>query len=150
MASFTVFSSLIANLDRDSWTFPWIWIFCFRFSFLYSFSFFLFCLWLKNPFSLKLWVVCLIILGCLLFLVPPTRRTTGWTFCTYFMNSPSLSSALLAIVKIILSPSLWFVSSIPSFWRPVTTTHNLREYWSDINIETILNWRFLQQQVLLS
>ena len=78
------FSSSIWNLDRDPWTWIWLFFFCF-FCFIFSFSFpFVILLMLqKNLFS-KMWVVNVIILGCLPFFVPPTR----WTLSKCFMNFP--------------------------------------------------------------
>ena len=55
-------SSSVRNPDRDGWTFSWIRLFCFGFCFLFSISFFLFCLSFKKTFSLKVWMMNLIIL----------------------------------------------------------------------------------------
>ena len=126
MASFAFFSSSIRNLERDGWTFSWILLFIFGFCFLFSVSFFLFCLCFEKTFSLKLWVVNLIILDGLSFFMLPT----GWTLSMCFMNSPSSSLASLVIAKMALLLSSSFISSFLGFWRPVTIMHNLQEYWS--------------------
>ena len=122
MASFTFFSSSIRNLDSDGWTFSWILLFNFGFCFLFSVSLFLICLRFKKSFSLKLWVVNLIIFYCLPFFVPPT----GWTLSTCITNSSSSSPALLAIAEITRLLSSSFVSSFPGFRRAVTIIHDLR------------------------
>ena len=70
---------------------------------------------LEKPFSLKLWVVNLIILNYLSFFVPPT----GWTLSTCFVNSPLSSPVSLAIAEITHLLSSSFVSSFPGFRRPL-------------------------------
>ena len=95
MASFAFFSSSTCNLDTDSWTFSWILIFSFGFCFLFSLSFFLFCLCFKKTFSLKLWVVNLVIADCLSFFVLPTAPTyrvdLAHVLCKFSFVQPGFS-----------------------------------------------------------
>ena len=90
----------------------------------FHFSYFVLCF--RKNFSLELLVVILIILDCLPFFAAPT----GWTLSMCFMNYSSSSQASLAIAEITILLSSLFVSPFPSFRRPVTIMHNLREYWS--------------------
>ena len=111
MASFASFSSSVWNLDRYGWILSLIQLFWFRFSYL--FPFFLFYLASKKLFSLKLWVVNLIILRCLPFFMP----SIGWTLphALWILFYPA--QLHLWLPRITLLP---FVSFFLGFQRPAT------------------------------
>ena len=121
MASFASFSSSVWNLDRYGWILSLIQLFWFRFSYL--FPFFLFYLASKKLFSLKLWVVNLIILRCLPFFMP----SIGWTLPHALRILFYPAQLHLWLPRITLLP---FVSFFLGFQRPATIMHNLPKYWS--------------------